>query len=188
MAPADVLVSPLANTPVPPTCRDRRISPFGPHSIWNTPIGSGAVFVPAGIYPSPGSGVTRFRCASVRSGEQCQKWEVQEQQGNLSSTSSPGRSAIGTTTMHVAPNIPPLPTPAQCANQTVHWATRTTCPGAFAGITEAQCTCAVTVVVSLDCQQNNVDYMLVQHQLMLLLRQPLLHRDSWLCTSSNHSS
>ena len=35
------------NTP----CRDRRLSPFGPKSIWNTPIGTTAQFVPANLYP-----------------------------------------------------------------------------------------------------------------------------------------
>jgi hypothetical protein len=32
-------------------CRDRFLSPFGPGSLWNTAIGSGAMFAPANIYP-----------------------------------------------------------------------------------------------------------------------------------------
>ena len=31
-------------------CRDRFLWPFNATSIWNTPIGSGAQYVPAGIY------------------------------------------------------------------------------------------------------------------------------------------
>jgi hypothetical protein len=34
-----------------PPCRDRFLSPFGPGSLWNTAIGSEAVFVPANLYP-----------------------------------------------------------------------------------------------------------------------------------------
>ena len=33
-----------------PPCRDRFLHPFNSSSIWNTPIGSAAVYVPAGIY------------------------------------------------------------------------------------------------------------------------------------------
>ena len=33
-----------------PACRDRFLWPFSPASIWNTPIGSSARYVPAGIY------------------------------------------------------------------------------------------------------------------------------------------
>lgn len=33
-----------------PACRDRYLWPFSKQSIWNTPIGSGAVYVPANIY------------------------------------------------------------------------------------------------------------------------------------------
>ena len=35
-------------------CRDRLKQPFSPDSIWNMPIGSGAVFVPAALYVAPG--------------------------------------------------------------------------------------------------------------------------------------
>lgn len=34
--------------------RDPRVQPFASTSIWNTPIGSGAVYVPAGLQPLPG--------------------------------------------------------------------------------------------------------------------------------------
>jgi hypothetical protein len=33
-----------------PACRDRFLWPFNATSIWNTPIGDGAVYIPAGIY------------------------------------------------------------------------------------------------------------------------------------------
>ena len=36
---------------LPAACRDRQLSPFGPGSLWNTAVGSGAVMVPANIYP-----------------------------------------------------------------------------------------------------------------------------------------
>lgn len=31
-------------------CRDRFVQPFSAGSIWNTAVGSGAVFMPAGLY------------------------------------------------------------------------------------------------------------------------------------------
>ena len=34
-------------------CRDRLTQPFASTSIWNTAVGSNAVFVPAGLYPTP---------------------------------------------------------------------------------------------------------------------------------------
>jgi len=37
----------------PGGCRDRLKEPFASSSIWNTAIGSGALMVPAGIYPAP---------------------------------------------------------------------------------------------------------------------------------------
>ncbi len=40
------------------TCRDRRLSPFGSGSLWNTAIGSDAVMVPANIYPRGSDGTT----------------------------------------------------------------------------------------------------------------------------------
>ena len=65
-------------------CRDRLKQPFSPDSIWNTPIGSGAIFVPAALYvapgpsPSPGTGdvckvgkeepSTRTVCSAWRTG------------------------------------------------------------------------------------------------------------------------
>ena len=78
-------------------CRDPFLSPFGPGSLWNVAIGSGAQFVPANIYPPQ-----RSR-------------EVSSETGGHG------------------------PSPAHCANMTKHVAQRTTCPGAFAGITAAQC-------------------------------------------------
>lgn len=47
-------------------CRDRRLWPFSSNSIWNTPIGSEAVFVQAGIFPDTSD------AASMASGaDQC---------------------------------------------------------------------------------------------------------------------
>ena len=45
-------------------CRDRRLSPFGPKSIWNTPIGTGARFVPANLYPRSSDAVGLSSCAN----------------------------------------------------------------------------------------------------------------------------
>lgn len=40
------------------TCRQRRLSPFGPGSVWNVPIGSNATLVPGNIFkPTPNSSV-----------------------------------------------------------------------------------------------------------------------------------
>ena len=39
--------------PVAAVCRDRWLEPFSSNSIWNTAIGSGAVFTPAGLF-APG--------------------------------------------------------------------------------------------------------------------------------------
>eukprot|EP00911_Craspedida_sp_UC1_P002295 UC1_evm2s1736 len=91
------------------TCRDRFMSPFGPQSIWNTAIGSNATFVPANIY-APRTSLPFFPTT--------------------------------TTTIAAAAdnNSPPVkPSNATCANETMHWATRHTCPGAFGGITRQEC-------------------------------------------------
>ena len=53
------LVRPLCTSATQTHCRDRLKQPFSPDSIWNTPIGSGAVFLPAELYvepPSPAPG------------------------------------------------------------------------------------------------------------------------------------
>ena len=56
-----VVAMATANTP----CRDRRLSPFGPKSIWNTPIGTSAQFVPANLYPRlSGTAGDKFSCAN----------------------------------------------------------------------------------------------------------------------------
>ena len=90
----------------PPPCRDRFLSPFGPGSLWNVAIGSGAQFVPADLY--------------------------RQQQA-----------------------LDPGPSPVQCANMTKNVAQRRTCPGAFAGITAAQCAakgcCFSTVHCDVPC-------------------------------------
>ena len=47
-------------------CRDRNTWPFAATSIWNTPLGSSAVFVPANLYTAPPSPPARTRCAAGR--------------------------------------------------------------------------------------------------------------------------
>ena len=51
-------------------CRDRFLSPFGPASLWNVAIGSGAKFVPADIYKlsaqlQAGAGPNKAQCANM---------------------------------------------------------------------------------------------------------------------------
>lgn len=51
--PAPPLPAALAAIiPAPPGTRDKRLWPFAVDSIWNMPIGTGAVYVPAGIGPA----------------------------------------------------------------------------------------------------------------------------------------
>ena len=82
-------------------CRDRRLSPFGAGSLWNTAIGSGAVMIPASIYPRSAAAALSYARDSPAAG--------------------------------------PAPSKQQCANMTTHPEQRHTCPGAFGGITAAQC-------------------------------------------------
>ena len=41
-------------------CRDRFLEPFSSSSIWNTAIGSGAVFAPANLFATPSRYPTQF--------------------------------------------------------------------------------------------------------------------------------
>ncbi len=41
-------------------CRDRFLWPFSVTSVWNTPIGTGAQFVPGGIFPPTMPGPESF--------------------------------------------------------------------------------------------------------------------------------
>ena len=50
LALALLLVCPLLSAPQSEPCRDRFLWPFASSSIWNTPLGSSAVFAPALIY------------------------------------------------------------------------------------------------------------------------------------------
>jgi hypothetical protein len=57
-------VPPTTTTTTPPQTRDPLRQPFSSNSIWNTPIGSGAVYVPAGLPALPG-GSTGARVPQV---------------------------------------------------------------------------------------------------------------------------
>ena len=103
--------------PLPPStlasaiCRDPYRFPFGSSSLWNVAIGSNAIFVPANIYYMlPGP-------AQSAAG------------GSLSS----GPSRTGNIGAEVQSLL------GSCANESSHPQTRHTCPGAFGGITKAQC-------------------------------------------------
>jgi hypothetical protein len=50
----------LVRTSTP--CRDRTLWPFSSNSIWNQPIGSGAVFEPAWLFQAPRGAVSQGRC------------------------------------------------------------------------------------------------------------------------------
>lgn len=66
----------------PPPCRDRLKHPFSASSIWNTAIGSDAVFLPASIYPRspappPGSDLCAAGKADPSSRTGCPGWQAQ---------------------------------------------------------------------------------------------------------------
>ncbi len=51
---------PMSPEPSAETCRDRFTWPFASTSIWNMPVGSGALFDPAQLFPSPATPASVF--------------------------------------------------------------------------------------------------------------------------------
>ena len=91
------------------TCRDRRLWPFAIASIWNTPIGTGAVFVPATIYDS---GSRAEAVLDIAGGPN----------NSTTAVRHAGRTAAD-----------------ECSYMAAHPAERLTCPGVHAGITPTEC-------------------------------------------------